>query len=86
MENTRVNYKEVTATGNVRQKNRIDLIRIRILGVAADPLDEENFELLGMHQVELLIDPGTRAPVELSGKVPFFGRVTFKLDELTPAP
>ena len=86
MENSRVNYKEVTAAGKVRQKNRIDLIRIRILGVAADPLDEENFELLGMHQVELLIDPGTRAPVELSGKVPFFGRVTFKLDELTPAP
>jgi hypothetical protein len=82
---TRVNYKEVTATGKIRQKKRMDLIRVRILGVPANSNDDEEFELLGLRQVELLIDPLTRAPLELSGKVPFFGRVTFHLDELTPA-
>ena len=84
-ERTKVNYKEVTGNGTLRQKKRMDLLRIRIQGMLADPGDAENFELLGMRQVEILIDPGTRTPLELSGTVPFFGRVRFSLDELTPA-
>ena len=84
-EPVRVNYKEVTSSGKTRIKKRIAPIRVRIAGVQTDSDDGEKFELLGLQQVELLLDPATRAPLELSGKVPFFGRVTFSLDELTPA-
>ena len=85
VERGKVNYKEVTTSGKIRHKKRLELLRIRIAGVPGDSSKGEEFELLGLQQVELLIDPVSRAPLELSGKVPFFGRVTFSLDELTPA-
>ena len=81
---TRVSYRRTGESSRQRVSDKIELIRVRIKGSAFDPGKEEEFELLGLRNVEILIDPETRTPIELSGKVPFFGRVTFELKEMTP--
>ena len=81
---TRVSYRRTGESSKQRVSDKIELIRVRIEGSAFDLGKEEEFELLGLRNVEILIDPETRTPIELSGKVPFFGRVTFELKEMTP--
>ena len=49
-----------------------------------DPEDDD-LELLGLHgRLELLLDPATRAPLELSGDVKIVGTVTLRLAALRP--
>lgn len=81
---TRVSYRRIGKSTNQRVSDKIDLIRVRIKGSPFDPDNDDEFELLGLRDVEILIDPGTRMPVELSGKVPYFGRITFELKEMAP--
>lgn len=82
-------YK-VTGNGRTsRQKGRSDALRFAIDGDLVGPPgnddDDEAFELLGLTNVELFLDPDTRAPILLSGRLPGFGRVEFELEELTLA-
>lgn len=78
---TRVSYRRIGESANQRVSDKIELIRVRIKGSPFDPGNDDEFELLGLRNVEILIDPETRMPVELSGKVPYFGRVTFEIQE-----
>lgn len=82
---TRVDYRIIRGEGSSREKGRTRATRIAIL---ARPLHGDNgdeFELLGLRDLELLVDPVSRVPLELKGKVDFFGRVRFRLDRVTMA-
>ena len=56
---------------------------LRVL-VDPDPLeggDDDDFEFLGLRRdIELLIDPDTRIPLQLKGHAPVVGLVTFRLE------
>ena len=56
-------------------------IAIEARPLAAAP--DEEFELFGLTDLELLLDPETRAPLELRGHVDYFGDVAFRLRQLT---
>ena len=48
-------------------------------------LGQADLELLGLRgRLELLLDPATRAPLELSGDVKIVGTVTLRLAALRP--
>ena len=71
------------ATG--RTEGKLDAIRVAIRGRPLGNGDNGELTLLGMRDVELLLDPTTRAPLELRGRVAIFGGVTFELQRLEQA-
>jgi hypothetical protein len=82
-------YRLVTPTGDAGRSGRTETIRIAIRGLPApdddDGDDGDELTLFGMTDVELLLDPPTRAPLELRGRIGLFGTVHFRLDRLSPA-
>lgn len=79
---TRADYEESTAGSQRRRQGRIEALRLVIRG---SPLHEaggenEQFELLGLQgDIELLLEPASRAPLELRGRARMIGEVTFHL-------
>ena len=82
-----VRYDEIWPTGTVQRNGKVTAVRLSLQGLpvpGGDPNDDD-LELLGLRgQLELLLDPGTRAPLQLSGDVKIFGRVTLRIAELHP--
>lgn len=82
-----VSYDEVWPTGTIRQNGKVKPLRLSLRGLpvpGGDPEDDD-LELLGLRgQLELLLDPATRAPLQLSGDVKILGKVTLRLAELHP--
>ncbi len=82
-----VRYDEVWPTGTVERSGKVQPLRLSLRGMpvpGGGPTDED-LELLGLRgQLELLLDPTTRAPLELSGDVKVLGKVTLRLAELHP--
>lgn len=78
----RVDFEERSPSGNRQRKGNVDAIVMRIRGQPIDATgdDDDDFELLGLRgDLELLIDPATRAPLQLSGNVKIAGQVTARL-------
>ena len=69
-----------------KRKGRTEAIRVAIRGKPLAGGDDGDLTLLGMKDVELMLDPATRAPLALSGKVAVFGRISFDLERLEPRP
>jgi hypothetical protein len=84
-EETRVSYSRVDERGSSMNIGRVRAVRVAIEARPLDLRDGEDFELFGLSDLELILDPETRAPLELRGRVDFFGDVAFKLDRLTLA-
>jgi len=82
-----VSYDEVWPAGTVPRSGKVRPLRFSLQGLpvpGGDP-DDDDLELLGLRgKLELLLDPATRAPLELSGDVKILGRVTLRLAELRP--
>lgn len=68
-----------------RRTGKTSALRIAILGRSLVADQEEEFELLGLKDLEVFLDPVTRIPLKLRGKVDFFGRVEFDLNHVTLA-
>ena len=68
-----------------RVKGKLDAIRVAIRGRPLTGDDDGELTLLGMRDVELLLDPASRAPLELRGRVAVFGGVKFELRRLENA-
>ncbi len=88
MEKLRHDYTLTTAGGSDKQKGRSEVLRIVIDGQLAGSQehdDDEAFELLGLRDVELFLDPESRAPIMLTGRIPKIGQVEFELERLTLA-
>ncbi len=81
-EEARVSYSRVDQRGSSMKIGRVRGVRIAIEARPLDSRDGEDFELFGLSDLELILDPETRAPLELRGRVDFFGDVAFRLDRL----
>lgn len=87
-----VRYDEVWPTGTVQRNGKVRPLRLSLQGApppgsdpGADDADDNDTELFGLRgQLELLIDPATRAPLQLSGDVKIVGKLTLRLAELHP--
>lgn len=80
-----VDFTEKDATGEHRRRGQLNALWLRVHGSPLTPAsdDDEDFELLGLHgDLELLLDPKTRAPLELRGRVKIVGQVTVHLRRL----
>jgi hypothetical protein len=77
----RLDYEYELADGTKR-KGKTEAIRVAIRGKPLAGGDDGNLTLLGMKDVELMLDPATRAPLALTGRVAVFGRISFDLDRL----
>ncbi|TFG86724.1 MAG: hypothetical protein E4H19_04700 [Chromatiales bacterium] len=82
-----VRYDEVWPTGTVQRNGKRKPLRLSLQGMpvpGSNPNDDD-LELLGLRgKLELLLDPATRAPLQLSGDVKILGKVTLRLAELHP--
>jgi hypothetical protein len=78
-------YRLVAPTGDAGRSGRTEAVRIAIRGLPAAGDDGDELTLFGMTDVELLLDPPTRAPLELRGRIGLFGTVHFRLERLSPA-
>ncbi|MEO7387318.1 MAG: hypothetical protein ABIX37_10315 [Gammaproteobacteria bacterium] len=81
-----VRYDELWPKGTVQRSGTVRPLRLSLQGLpvaGGDP--DEDLELLGLRgRLELLLDPATRAPLQLSGKVKVLGSVTLKLAAVRP--
>jgi hypothetical protein len=82
-----VRYDELWPRGTVQRSGKVRPLRLSLQGLpvpGADPEDDD-LELLGLRgRLELLLDPATRAPLQLSGNVKIVGSVTLRLAALRP--
>ena len=82
-----VQYDELWPSGTVQRSGKVQALRLSLQGLpvpGGDPADDD-LELLGLRgQLELLLDPATRAPLQLSGTVKVVGSVTLRLATLRP--
>ena len=73
-----VNYQR----GGEQVTGRVDAIRLQ-LGAASLDGQPGEIELLGLEgDIELLLDPETHIPLQISGKIPPVGRVNVKLESV----
>jgi hypothetical protein len=84
-EEARVSYSRVNDRGSSMKIGRVRAVRVAIEARPLDSRDGEQFELFGLSDLELILDPETRAPLELRGRVDFLGDVAFTLNRLTLA-
>jgi hypothetical protein len=63
-------------------KGETEAIRVAIHGRPLEGQPDGELTLFGMKDVELMLDPATRAPLELRGRVDFFGGIRFELRRL----
>jgi hypothetical protein len=78
----RVDFEELSPAGARQRSGKTDALVLRLRGAPLEPApgEEDDFELLGLHgDLELLLDPRTRAPLELHGRVKIAGQVTVRL-------
>ena len=77
-----VHYDELWPKGAVQRSGKLLPIRLTLQGlpVPGSTADDDDLEVLGLRgKLELLLDPATRAPLELSGNIRVLGVVTLRL-------
>lgn len=79
---TGVDFIVDSAQGTTRRDEKIPALRYFIRGRPLGQEEGGEFRLLGLSDIELFLDPATRAPLQLRGRVDVFGRVKFQLDSL----
>lgn len=79
----RVDYFVTDGGQDARRTGRMTAIRVAIEARPVDGASHDEFELFGLTDLELLLDPQTRAPLEIRGSVEYFGGVTFTMDRMT---
>lgn len=82
-----VQYDELWPKGAVQRSGKVRPLRLSLQGlpVPGGDVDDDDLELLGLRgRLELLLDPATRAPLQLSGDVKIVGSVTLRLAAVRP--
>lgn len=80
LDGVNLDYREESPAGTTRKTLRDKAIRIVLSSRPVRPSHGDRFELLGLRDIELFLDPRSRALFQLRGKVDYFGRITFVLD------
>ena len=80
-ETVRVDYEEVSPAGARRVEGRVEALELFLDGQPLDPQTaERDFEFLGMRgDVRVYLDPETRAPLQVSGRIKHAGKANVKL-------
>lgn len=83
-EHLKVDYVKETPSGSERVKGSVPVLKILVDGQHLDPDSQEgHFNFMGMKgDVDIYLDPETRAPLQISGKVPVAGRANVKIKHL----
>lgn len=79
-----VDYTEVTETGERNVKGRQEVVRLSLEGTPVDQDGtEKDFEFLGLRgDVEIFLEPTSRIPVQISGKIRYLGKGHVRLQRV----
>ena len=74
-------YESVSESGSSRVRGSVDALRISLDAQHLDPDSrEEDLEIMGLvGDVEMVLERAHRLPLELSGRMPYVGKVTVRL-------
>ncbi len=78
----KVDFLERGPAGSRRHRGTVEAIVLRLRGSPLDPVaeDDEAFELLGLSgDLDIFLDPQTRAPLQLRGRIKIAGQTTVRL-------
>lgn len=83
-ERLEVDFVEAGPAGERLRHETIDTLRVRLSGMGVeDDVDDSDFRFLGMRgEIDVHLDPTTRAPVQISGRVGWLGRAKVRLQRL----
>ena len=80
-----VEYMEKKDQGEVRRQGKVEALKISlaIRPLPSDLDEDEDFSFLGFEKdIAIFIDPVSRIPLQLSGKIPKVGKETVKLHQV----
>jgi len=83
-ETIKVDYRERDGNNSVDREGKQQVMTLLIRGEGLDDGDDEDeFELLGLRgDITMHMDPKTRAPLQLTGRVKIAGQVTLRIKDL----
>jgi hypothetical protein len=85
LQSLKVNYLEKKQDIEIARQGKVDALKIMLQAqpLDADLDDVENFSLLGLRKdIAIFIDPTSRLPLQISGKLPKLGSMHLKLSEV----
>jgi hypothetical protein len=84
METIKVNYKQTGGASPGKKKGKVQALKLLLRGNMVDDGDsDDQFELLGLRgDIDIHIDPVTRAPLQLEGNVKIAGHAVMRLKNL----
>ncbi len=76
----KTDYMEYSPSGAVRRNSKVTALRLLVRGEGLNPEDDQEFQMLGMQgDIELYLQPETRLPLQLNGKIKILGKIKFRL-------
>lgn len=79
----KLDYEEESPSGRRTLRGPTEVLRLSIHGEPVQTGSGDDFEFLGLSgNLELLLDPSSRVPVEVSGRVKYAGHVRVKLQRV----
>lgn len=84
MEEIKVNYEQQGGPGAGQKKGKVDALKLLVRGDMVDDGDsDDEFELLGLRgDIDIHIDPVTRAPIQIKGDVKIAGKAVMRLTRI----
>jgi len=84
IENIKVGYEKVGGANPGRRKGKVEALKLLVRGEMIDDGDsDDQFELLGLRgDIDIHIDPVTRAPLQIEGNVKIAGHAVMRLRRL----
>jgi hypothetical protein len=85
MHSLKIDYIEKKDQGEVRRHGKVDALKITldVQPLTSDLDEDEDFSFLGFEkEIAIFIDPVTRIPLQISGKIPRAGNETVKLHQV----
>jgi hypothetical protein len=84
-----VNYLEKSLQAETRRRGEAEVLKISFTtrSLFADETEAEPFSFLGLKgDFDIFVDKASRIPVQVSGRIPGFGKVDIKLEEALLSP
>jgi hypothetical protein len=84
LEKIKVNYDQEGGANPGQKKGKIDAVKLLVRGRMVDDGDsDDEFELLGLRgDIDIHIDPETRAPIQIEGNVKIAGHAVMRLTRI----
>lgn len=84
MEKIKVNYDQQGGSSPGKKQGKVDALKLLVRGDMVDDGDsDDQFELLGLRgDIDIHIDPVTRAPIQIEGNVKIAGHAVMRLKRI----